>query len=69
MVALTNIEENAMKLTDNERALLARKLLESLPPNYSLDDEIEEAARRDAELEADPSMGMTQDELRKSLGR
>jgi putative addiction module component (TIGR02574 family) len=69
MMPLANIEADAMKLTENERAQLARKLLDSLPPAEEIDDEVEEAIRRDAELEADASLGVSLDQLRKSVGR
>jgi hypothetical protein len=49
---------------------LAARLLESLPAVLADDDEgIAEAMRRDAEMERDPSIGMTVEELKRSLGR
>ena len=59
-----------MTLTDQQRATLASHLLQSLPAVlYEEDDGLAEALRRDAELEADPSVGMTLQELKQSLGR
>jgi hypothetical protein len=58
VVNLPDLETEALKLPATERARLAETLLESLD---SLSDEedrrlwIEEARRRDAELDADPS--------------
>ncbi|HEU4404587.1 MAG TPA: addiction module protein [Polyangiaceae bacterium] len=57
---LPDLEAEALKLPVGERARLAQTLLESLD---ALSDEehrqlwAEEAARRDAELDADPSRG------------
>ena len=59
-VNLPDLEAEALKLPAAERARLAEILLESLD---ALSDEenarlwVEEAARRDAELDADPSRG------------
>lgn len=59
-VNLPDLEAEALKLPVNERARLAETLLESLE-ELSEDDHqrlwTEEAARRDAELDADPSRG------------
>jgi hypothetical protein len=60
VVNLPDLETEALKLPATERACLAKTLLESLD---ALSDEenrrlwIEEARRRDAELDADPSRG------------
>ena len=68
--SLTEIEEQAMQLPEDQRAALAAHLLDSLPAVLHDDDSgLAEAMRRDAELDSDPSMGMTLEELRKSLGR
>ena len=70
METLHSVESSAMSLSEKERALLASHLLESLPAQLLDEDEgVAEALRRDAELDADPSAGMTFDELRVSLGR
>jgi putative addiction module component (TIGR02574 family) len=57
---LPDLETEALKLPVVERARLAETLLESLE-TLSEDDHrrlwTEEAARRDAELDADPSRG------------
>ena len=70
MTTLTEIESTAMSLPDQQRAILASHLLESLPAVLHEDDGgVAEALRRDAELDADPSQGMTMAELKRSLGR
>lgn len=57
---LSKLEAEALKLSPGNRARLAEKLLASLE---SLSDEeneqvwLDEATRRDAELDADPSRG------------
>ncbi|WP_075087624.1 hypothetical protein [Verrucomicrobium spinosum] len=70
MVTLSEIHEQAMQLPSAQRASLAADLLGSLEPVLmDADDGVEEALRRDAELDADPSLEMTLDELRAALGR
>lgn len=69
MATLAEIEAQAMNLTVSERATLASHLLRSLPPEFNDDDEDAEALRRDAEMDADPSMCITLDELKRSVGR
>jgi putative addiction module component (TIGR02574 family) len=65
MPTLWEIEETAMQLPDHERAKLASALLCSLPAVLLDEDEgIAEALRRDAELDGDPSKGMTMEEFR-----
>jgi putative addiction module component (TIGR02574 family) len=65
-VNLVDLEKEALKLPVGERARLAEILLESLD-TLSEDEHrrlwAEEAARRDAELDADPSMGRSADEV------
>ncbi len=70
MAVLAEIEAQAMELTDSQRAKLAASLLGSLPPLLYDDDEgLAEAVRRDAEMDRDPSIGITTQQLRESLGR
>jgi len=70
MNTLAEVEATAMSLTEGQRATLATHLLESLPAVLHEEDEgLSEALRRDAELDADPSLGMTMDEFKSSLGR
>lgn len=70
MVNFSDIEAQAMKLTVSERASLASRLLCSLSPKLDDDNEgDDEALRRDAEMDADPSMCITLDELKRAIGR
>lgn len=70
MVTLAEVEAQAMDLTHVERARLATRLLYSLPPELDDDDEgLAEALRREAEMEADPSMSISLEELKRSVGR
>lgn len=57
---LAEIEAEALKLDPASRARLAEKLLESLETLSEQENQqvwLDEAARRDADLEADPSKG------------
>ena len=68
MSTLQEIEVHALKLSDVQRAQLATQLLKSLPPILvDEDDGVAEAHRRDAELEADPSLGLSADEFRRAV--
>lgn len=70
MVTISEIEQQAMLLPDDQRAALAAQLLRSLPAILHDDDEgIAEAMRRDAELDRDPSSGLTMEEFLKFQGR
>ncbi len=70
MALLDDVESQAMTLPESQRATLATHVLESLPGVLLDDDEgLAEAARRDAELEQDPSLGITTEQLRMGLGR
>jgi len=67
---ILDIERQAMELTDADRAKLAASLLDSLPAVLAEDDlGVEEALRRDAELDQDPSAGITWEQLCRSVGR
>ncbi len=64
------IHRRAMELPENERARLAAELLTSIPATLTgPDDGVEEAWRRDRELDEDPSTGRTWDEIKRELGR
>jgi len=68
MTLLQEVEEKAGRLPESERAALASKLLATLPPILRADDDgVAEALRRDAELEANPSAGMTDAEFRAAV--
>ncbi|HSC41710.1 MAG TPA: addiction module protein [Candidatus Binatia bacterium] len=64
MATIAEIEKLAQDLSENDRAVLAAHLLGSLPPVLHDEDEgIAEALRRDADLEANPSGGLTLEQL------
>ena len=70
MTRIEALKIEAMDLTDSDRATLASELLYSLPATLSDEDEgMAEALRREADLTANPSSGMTWDELKKGIGR
>lgn len=58
------IAAEALRLPEKQRASLASSLLQSLPPVAFDDDEgVAEALRRDAELDANPSLAMSLGDL------
>ncbi len=64
MASIAEVEELALALPDSERAVLASHLLATLPPVLSDEDEgIAEALRRDAEMEANPQIGVSLEQL------
>lgn len=67
MSTITDIEEQALSLPDQERAKLADRLIASLPPDFTDDDEIEEALRRSKEMDKDPSRVISHEEFFASL--
>ena len=59
-MSVDQIAAAALRLPEKERASLASRLLQSLPPVALDEDEgVAEALRRDAELEADSTQAMT----------
>ncbi len=68
MITISDVERSAMQLPQSERAKLASHLLDSLPADLTHDDEgVDEAIRRNAELESDPSQAMTMQEFQASF--
>jgi putative addiction module component (TIGR02574 family) len=66
----SEIQQGALSLPQDQRALLIAELMDSLPAVLSdVDDGSIEAKRRLAELKLDPSTGKTWDEVKSSLGR
>jgi putative addiction module component (TIGR02574 family) len=64
MATITEVERLAFDLPDSDRAVLASRLLRSLPSVlHDEDDGIAEALRRDAELDANPEAAITLDQL------
>ncbi len=70
MTRLEAIKTDALSLTDAERAHLVADLLETLPGGLTeTDDGVAEALKRDRELDENPDLAITFDQLKKSLGR
>jgi hypothetical protein len=64
MLSIAEVEKLAFELPDSERAILAAHLLRSLPPVLHDEDEgIAEALRRDAELDSNPDIGISLEQL------
>ena len=60
MATIFEVEKLALDLPERERATLIANLLDSLPPILSDNDEgMAEALRRDAELDANPSLAIS----------
>jgi hypothetical protein len=69
MATITETERLALNLPESQRAILAAHLLGSLPSVLHDEDEgIAEALRR-AEFEANPSMGVSLEELDQEVRR
>jgi hypothetical protein len=70
MATITEVEKLALDLPENQRAVLAAHLLGSLPSVLHDEDEgIAEALRRDAELDANPSSGVSLKQLNGQIER
>lgn len=70
MATVAEIEKLAQDLSENDSAVLAAHPLGSLPPVLHDEDEgIAEALRRDAEVEANPSVGLSLDQLDQKIKR
>jgi hypothetical protein len=70
MTSIDEVERLALGLPERQRAILAAHLLESLSPTLEDGDEgLAEALRRDAELDADPSSGISLEQLDRSFVR
>ncbi|HEY3913512.1 MAG TPA: addiction module protein [Verrucomicrobiae bacterium] len=70
MAAIAEVEKLALDLPENQRAILAAHLLGSLPSVLHDEDEgIAEALRRDEELDANPSTGISLKELDRKVER
>lgn len=70
MITLQELEEAALAFPPRDRALLATHLLHSLPNLVEdEDDGMEAARRRDAELDADSSIGMSLEQFTSAVAR
>lgn len=63
MSIIADIEKQALNLPDQDRAKLADRLIASLPPDFTDDDEIEEAIRRSREMDKDPNRAISHEEF------
>ena len=70
MATIDEVKKLALDLPETHRADLAAHLLRSLPAAMQDDDGgVAEALRRDAELEANPAIGIGLEELRRQARR
>lgn len=64
MATISEVEKLAFDLSESQRAVLAAHLLGSLSPVLHDEDEgLAEALRRDAELDTNPSSGISLEQL------
>ena len=70
MATIAEVEKLALGLPESQRAILAAHLLGSLPSVlYDEDEGIAEALRRDADLAANPSAGISMEQLDQQIER
>ena len=70
VATITEVEKLALDLPETQRAVLAAHLLGSLPSVLDDKDEgIAEALRRDADLNANPSSGISLEQLDQQVER
>jgi putative addiction module component (TIGR02574 family) len=70
MSKVSDIYSQVLDLPEDQRASLASDILDTLPANLSDDDDgLAEARRRSKEMDEDPSIGMTWEQIKASLGR
>jgi hypothetical protein len=70
MATNVEVEKLALDLPEAQRAILAARLLRSLPAILQeRDDGVAEALSRDSDFEANPSLGLSQEELDDRIGR
>jgi hypothetical protein len=68
MTRLQELEQQAGQLPEAERATLISRLLDTLPALMAdADSGVAEAKRRDAELDANPSLGLTETQFRAAI--
>jgi hypothetical protein len=68
MTRLQELEQQAGDLPEAERAALVARLLDTLPPVLAdADGGVAEARRRDADLDANPSAGISDKQFRAGI--
>ena len=69
MSVIAEAEELALSLSESDRAKLAEKIIASLPSPFVEEDDdwVEEALRRDQEMDENPESVITHDEFFVSL--
>jgi hypothetical protein len=68
MTSLATVENLALELPEQQRATLAMHILDSLPGLFTEPDGgLAEAERRDAEMDANPSIALTLGEFDRSI--
>ena len=63
MSVITEVEKLAFSLPEQERAMLAERLWESLPEDFIDEAEIEEALHRSREMDEDPTKVISHEEF------
>ena len=70
MSTITEVEKLALDLPETDRAVLAAHLLDSLPSVlHDVDDGVAEALRRDAEMDAAPTTGLSLEQVDAQVAR
>ena len=68
MATASEVEKLALDLTETDRAILATHLLKSLPAVLAEADEgMAEALRRDKDLDASPTLGISIEQLDRQI--
>ena len=62
-VMTQKVEDLAFSLPVNERVKLAERLWQSIPEDYIDEEELQEALRRDREMDEDPSKVISHEEF------
>jgi hypothetical protein len=70
MATNLEVEKLALELPEAQRAILAARLLRSLPTILEDDDEgVAEAVSRDSDFEANPALGLSPEEFNDRIQR
>ena len=68
MATLSELERFALDLPENQRAVLAAQLLQSLSGVLHEDDDgLQQAMNRDRELDLNPSLGLSLEQLDRQI--